>query len=372
MSHATMNAAPGWCLRFLSGAVRGRSIALRAGTQVAGAAQACEVLLPPSDAQAQHLEFKVGELLLSVRCLPGAEARINGEPMPATRRSVVVGDVITVGRIDFQIERSYGAVDVDLSADAGPDSMFLPPEPADAAAAVPAAARSTGRGRTWAVGALVWLLAMAGGWWVMGSSASERRGGAAPELPAIEAVLKDYPEAEVLAGSNGFVVKGFVESQARRQALQRALQPFGPRVTVSVHAVDELIEQARRFVSDPGLAVTYAGKGRLVVSGKTEKDEVRDLLHRLGEDLHPAVVVSDRVQYARPKPAPVAAVQRDQWEAWQRALPSRMVSVTEDGHGLRYIQLADGSLYFEGSVLKSGVELKDLRTQAPPVPEAGP
>ena len=51
---------------------------------------------------------------------------------------------------------------------------------------------------------------------------------------------------------------------------------------------------------------------------------------------------------------------RDQWAAWQKVLPSRMVSITDDGQGLRYIQLANGNVYFEGAVLKSGDELANL------------
>ena len=37
-----------------------------------------------------------------------------------------------------------------------------------------------------------------------------------------------------------------------------------------------------------------------------------------------------------------------------------MVSITEDGNGLRHIQLSNGSRYYEGSVLRSGAELKRI------------
>ena len=358
MSNSTVHASPGWCLRFLSGAVRGRSITLQPGTNVVGSEADCQILLPASDVRGRHLVFSVGELAVSVQRVANADARINGEEMPSTRRSVMVGDVITVGKIDFQIERSYPVAE-------HADSMFLDADAAPEAAEPEVAAAPVQRSRkAWAMGVGVWAIAMVVGWWGLSGNASQAPASDQVDLAVLQLTLKDFPETEVIAGPSGRMsVKGFVESQARRLALQRAVQPFGPRVMVNVHSVDELIDQARRFVSDPGLAVTYGGRGQLVVSGKTESADVQEKIRRLGEDLHPTVLVSDKVQY-RPKPVSAPAEQRDQWAAWQKALPSRMVSVTEDAGGMRYIQLANGSLYFEGSVLKSGAELTNLRTDS--------
>ena len=39
---------------------------------------------------------------------------------------------------------------------------------------------------------------------------------------------------------------------------------------------------------------------------------------------------------------------------------ARMVSITEDSNGLRHIQLSNGNRYYEGSVLRSGAELKSI------------
>lgn len=368
MSNSSMVSSPGWCLRFLSGAVRGRSIPLPRGSSLLGSGADCQVLLPASDAQAHHLELTVGELALSVRRVGDAAARINGEAMATTRRSVIVGDVISLGSIDFQIERSYpaGAAAAAPREPEHADSMFLDGTAAAVAEAAPPPARHR---RAWAVGLCVWALVMTAAWWGLAGNAAPGRPTDQVDLGRLEAALKDFPEAEVLAGPSGRIsVQGFVESQARRQALQRAVQPFGERVAVHVHAVDELIGQARGFVADPGLAVTYAGRGRLVVSGRTEGSEAQARIQRLAADLHPAVLVSDHVQY-RPKAAETPAETKDQWAAWQRALPSRMVSITEDAGGMRYIQLANGNVYFEGSVLKSGAELNGLRAEAP-APEA--
>ena len=67
---------------------------------------------------------------------------------------------------------------------------------------------------------------------------------------------------------------------------------------------------------------------------------------------------------------------RERWAAWQRVLPSRMVGITEDAHGMKYIQLANGSRYYEGSLLRSGAEITRIELDglvlsggAPPPPD---
>jgi type III secretion protein D len=137
--------------------------------------------------------------------------------------------------------------------------------------------------------------------------------------------------------------------------------PFGTQVSVNVHSAEDMVEQARRYVADPGVAVTYTGQGRLLLTGTVEDAAVRQKIRRLSEDLHPSVLVSDKVQY-REKPVAEAKDTdlRAQWDGWQSVLPARMVSITEDGNGLRHIQLSNGGRYYEGSVLRSGAELKRI------------
>lgn len=371
MNRATTPPAktPDWCLRFLTGAERGRTIALAAGTNVLGSAGDCQVLLPSSDVQPHHLAFNVGSVAVSVQRMSPGEVRVNGEELKEARRSLVVGDVVAVGSIEFQIERHYAQ---DHAQDGFGDSMFAGAEGTPLALGASADGVQRNRPGMWALAGTVWILTMLLGVWAFWAHTTVPPASEQVNLQALESALKDFAEIEVVAGTSGRVnIKGFVESQARKLALQRATQPFGSRVSVNVHAVDDLIDQARRFVSDPGVAIAYAGKGRLVVSGKSENPEVQARIRRLGDDLHPIVFVSDKVQY-RARADDAGAEARDQWTAWQRALPSRMVSITEDGAGMRYIQLANGSLYFEGSVLKSGVELNTLRPDANAPPHAAP
>ena len=352
-------ASSAWCLRFLSGAVRGRTIALKPGANVVGSAGDCDVMLPGSDVLPQHLMFTVGELVVSVQKIGAAAAMLNGEEMKQ-RRSVVAGDIVSLGQIDVQLDRHYVSIAHDDGALADWSESVLPSgddEPPEIAVAAPQ------RRRHW-VGGSVIVLALVGiiglAWWD-GASAG-RQAADALDIAAIEKTLAGFPEVEAVAAPGGtLVLRGYVESRGRRIALRDAMLPHGARVTVSVLSADEMLEHARRFVSDPGVSVAYSGHGRLTVSGTVEDEAVRLQLRRLSEDLHPAVLVTDRVRYQRPKNAPKGdAKQRDQWAAWQKVLPARLVGITEDASGLRHIQLANGSRYYEGAVLKSGAELKRI------------
>ncbi|MDR6537769.1 FHA domain-containing protein [Variovorax soli] len=348
----------GWCLRFLSGAVKGRTIALKPGMNVLGSGGECEVMLPGGDVLPRHLVFTVGELVVSMQRLGTASARLNGEEMQQPRRSVVAGDIVSVGQIDFQLDRSYpAAVQEDRMFAAAPDA---------AAAAQAAALAPRGRGPRvgyWA-GGVVALLAVLGlaALWVGGEGGASAAGQGRVNLAEVEKALAPFPEVEVVAVPGGqFSVKGYVESKQRRETLQRAVAPFGSKVAVNVHSAEDMVEQARRYVGDPGVAVTYAGQGRLVLSGTVEDASVRQKIRRLSEDLHPSVLVSDKVQYReKAQPDNKDADLRAQWEGWQSVLPARMVSITEDGNGLRHIQLSNGNRYYEGSVLRSGAELKRI------------
>jgi type III secretion system YscD/HrpQ family protein len=352
---ATSNpsAGPGWCLRFMSGAMKGRTIALKPGANVVGSNGECDIMLPGGDVLPHHLVFNAGELVVSVQKLGTGTLRLNREEMQQARRSLVTGDVVGVGQIELQLERSYPAAEP-------PDPMFASPDsvlPGDTPPPAPLPQRSG----LWA-GAAVLALAAAG---VLGmalwAGGEDRPARAAADLGEVERALKPFGEVEAVAAPGGHVVvKGFVESRARKQALLQTLNRFGSSVTASVFAADELVEQARRYLGTPGVAVNYAGAGRLVLSGASDNDALHEKVRRLGEDLHPAVMVSDKVQYRPAPPSDKDAAARTQWAAWQELLPARLVSITEGSDGMRSIQLANGNRYYEGSVLKSGAELQRI------------
>lgn len=348
--------SPSWCLRFLSGALRGRTFALKPGANTLGSASDCELLLPGSEAQPRHLVFSVGELVVSVQKVGTAVVLLNGREMQYPRKSVVAGDVIRVGHIEFQLDQVYPVEEPDDSMFAGPMSRL----PGDDALGSP---RRHARSPLFWGGASLVLLA-AGGLVALAIWSRQAVGpaaAAAVDLGEVEQVLAVFPETEVQALPGGhFNVKGYVETRQRRQALRDALARFGRRVSVNVHAAEDMVEQARRYVSDPAIAITYRGQGRLEVSGTVDDESVRGKLMRLSEDLYPTVQVSDKVQYV-PRPVRPRAVQeepRDSMQGWQRLLPSPVVGITTDEEtGMSHIQLANGARYYEGAVMPSGAQI---------------
>lgn len=366
---------PTWCLRFLGGPLRGRTITLKPGANALGSSAECEVLLPGSDVLPRHLVLLVGEVVVSLQKVGTASAQLNGEDIRQPRRSVVAGDVITVGRIEFQLDQAYPAAEQDDPLFAGPQSV-LP----DAAAPPQAPAAPVRRSSRW-VGAGIAALAVLG---LVGLAVRGQAVGGSPDiapvnLAEVERVLAAFPEAEVQALPGGqFNVKGYVETRQRRQSLREAMAPFGRRVSVNVHSAEEMVEQARRYLSDPAIAIAYEGRGRLVVSGTVDDESVRHKVRRLGEDLHPTVLVADRVQVLPrpPRPAQTEAEAQAQAAAWQRLLPAPVVSISADASGKHHIQLANGSRYYEGAMLRSGAVLTRIDPEGvtvrggtgPPVP----
>src|SRR5687768_1255511 len=187
-----------WCLRFQNGALRGRTIALKHGSNVLGSGADCDVMLPGGEVEPRHLQLTVGELLVSAQTLGASPAQLNGEEMSAQRRSVLAGDVLSDGGIAFQLDQ----VQSPAAQPQAPDSMFAGDEELPPVQAQPAA--STHRGRWIGGGAVVAVLvgALALAPW----EASGRR--TLPEsvdLQALQRLLAGYPEVEAVAAPGGAV-----------------------------------------------------------------------------------------------------------------------------------------------------------------------
>lgn len=347
-----------WCVRFMKGSLKGRTIALKHGDNTLGSAGDCDVMLPGGEVQPHHLVIHVGELAVALQRVGAAVIALNGVDVHQARRSAMPGDVIRLGGLELQLEQVLPRAEA-------LDSMFADGDAADPASPR-AGARQAERGASFWAGVGLLVLAIVGLVGVtlgVNSAAALTQGAAAVNLASVERAAAAFPEVHVeTAGGGQLAVRGFVESRLRLVELRRALQRFGSGVTIDVQSADDLVEQATRYLGDPGVAMSYAGHGRLVASGSAQDDAVRARIRRLAEELHPFVIVSDKVQYhaAAAPLAKAADASPAQWTAWQALLPSRLVGITEDDSGLSYIQLANGSRYYEGSMLKPGVELQRI------------
>ena len=345
-----------WVLRFLGGAMKGRTIALERGTSTLGSAAACEVMLPEREVPERHLVFEVGSVAATVQRVADAPASLNGQALGTTRRQLAVGDRLEVGAIGMQVDRTWPAVD---EASEWGDSI-LPPEAASLAGAS-GKPRPRARHRQTAAALLLLLAAAVLGAGLMVRPAARDDAASHRRLAELERAVTAYPEVRIVLGSGGQVgLQGIVETRARRESLVRLVADHGVRADVKVQTAEDLVEQARRYLGAPDLSLAYAGGGRLVVSGTIEDESVRERIRRLGEDLHPMVLVADKLEVRPKSQAEKDAQQRAQWAAWQGVLPARIVGITEDAHGRRYLQLANGSRYYEGAVLRSGAELTHI------------
>ena len=127
--------------------------------------------------------------------MDGAAARLNGDDLPAQRKTVLPGDILTIGQIDLELDRHVAEAD---------DPMFVWSDSAlgddDAPrAAPPAAPLRTGR-RAGAIAAVVVALAAAGALaaWRGGADGAPHEA-TAPTPGQIQALLAAYPEVEVVA-----------------------------------------------------------------------------------------------------------------------------------------------------------------------------
>lgn len=367
MSQATASASPSatWCVRFLNGPLRGRTIALKHGTNVVGSGSDCDILLQ-GDVLPRHLVFTVGDIAVSIQKQGTAQVRLNGDELSMQRRSAVRGDIISVGTVDFELDKLSVEGQADSAVEGRADADLDEPAALAMSTASPA---TTARAKTalpyrqaLIVGGVIVLATVS---IVMGLHSYEPGGhtwtaiSPTTDIESLHRLVADYPEVKVIDHADGKVgVRGFVESRTRRATLIETLRRFGDNVSVNVHAADDLAEQARRYLNEPDLSVDYAGQGRLVVSGVTTNEAVHDKVSRLGADLRSVVAVVDEVESERSKSSPLK--NRSDLSEWQGSLPAQMVGLTEMPNGMRHIQLSNGKRYYEGSTLKSGDELVNI------------
>ncbi|SCB31060.1 FHA domain-containing protein [Cupriavidus alkaliphilus] len=352
--------ASGWTLRFLGGDVYGRQVTLRRGANVLGTAADVDISVPGAEVQPRHLVLNVGELAVSAERVGEAAVTVNGRATTQRAFALAGGDILTIGALDVELLRAQPGMSE------ATDTLFAWAESGRRAARDADAQQQGGRrpGR-----ALLATLGVAGVVGLVGAgwlAATYANGGLAPRTQqadpaAVRKTVAAYPELEVVSLPNGTVtVKGFVNSRVDRQRIVQALAPFGRGVQQQVRSADDLIEHIQRYLDEPGVGIAYQGQGRVLLSGTADPVHGRDKVRRVIEDLHPGVLVSDKIDYRETAESRRRQVRDGHMENWQGVFPARVVSITEDGNGTRSVQLANGARYFEGAVLKNGAEIERI------------
>lgn len=348
----------GWTLRLLGGAVYGRVISLRRGANVLGAASDVDISVPGDDVQPRHLVLNVGELAVSAERIGEAQVKVNGRDTTQRVIALAGGDILTVGSLDMELLRAAPA------ASETTDTLFAWAESGRRAARADSdePVRRSSRWVLGGIGVLVVALLIGAGW--LAATLSQDGGFARTaqvDPAAVRETVAGYPELEVVSLPNGAVtVRGFVNSRVDRQRIAQALAPFGRGVQQQVRSADDIIEHIQRYVDEPGVGIAYQGNGRVVLTGTADPVAGRDKVKRVIEDLHPGVLVSDRIDYRETADSRRRHLREGRWDNWQGVFPARVVSITDNGDGTRYVQLANGSRYFEGAVLKNGAEIEKI------------
>jgi hypothetical protein len=344
-----------WRLQFLRGPQHGRSVLLRHGENWIGSGADCEIVLADNDIEAKQLLLQVGDIAASIRNFGTTEVKINGEPLARQRRSLVPGDVLSLGKIKFEIDRVSPAEEVvdmleppervsDASADAtGQQTPETVPRPfMHRLLAAYGGVASVVGALLLAIGIFSW----AGGW----TDGRKGENTQVERVRELQQALTRYPELVLRAAGGRLTVTGYVSTGEERRQVQDLVLHSGTGAAADVHVVGDLLARARQYFSDTQLAITYDGQGRLVISGAADQDAVWQRIRNFTEDIGSVAEVRDKVQYqhAQEPAAPSDAIQ----------VPV-IVGVYLD-EGARYLQTANGARYFEGGQLQDGAEIVSI------------
>jgi hypothetical protein len=183
------------------------------------------------------------------------------------------------------------------------------------------------------------------------------------DLDRLERAVRAYPEVHIgHPPGKPFVVSGFVTSATEKASLRQTVQSMAPQVELQVRTADELRAQAQQLIGDPEVSLHYQGRGRLLAQGQVSNSQLSERIRQINADWQPHAFIQDQLEIQ--KKVTSKKTDAESVAFWQKQLPSRLVSINQSGNGLPYIQLDNHHLYFEGSVLKSGAEIKKIEPNA--------
>jgi hypothetical protein len=347
-NHAT------WRLLFVAGPQRGRAVQLQRGENWIGSSPECAIVVASDDIAAKQILLSVGDIAVSIRNAGDAEVRLNGAPLDRQRRSISPGDIVTLAKVKFEIDRVLPG-----ELHSGPGTSERAADYAWQKAMTPATGTSTaravwGRLRTswgaWAVLAGLCLVSVGVFPGVVdGDSPADDMRARDERTVALQRTLAPYPNVAVRDDKAGqLAVAGYVINAEERRRVQELVRQSSLPASFDVHVASDVLNRARQFFSGTALSVDYDEARNIVISGTVGQAALAQRIKNFIADMHGTVSVVDKVQYKLERP--IASSPRT-------PLPTVVGVFVERAGGTRWIQTADGARYQEGSQLNGGLQV---------------
>jgi type III secretion protein D len=283
-------------LKVLEGLHAGAELDLPDGTYIIGSDLQCDLVLLDPGVEKQHLRLHVENRRVNAERLGDARTEVRGALVASKAFGIGDGDVVRLGPAAFSlVVPRDAAAGHSVDGQALPETQDYPPSgnPQEALA---------GNGR--------------------------RRIALALSILAF------------LVGTGAFIgLRAFEVPPAKAGA-------FSPADTAPLPATSgqDYAARVREFILDDRLDVRLDPNGRIVVSGTTQKAEVREQIARLQKEFAKSVEIVDRISYVLDKTPP----NRIQ-------IPQRIVDISMGSP--RWFKTADGTRNFEGSTMADGAEV---------------
>ena len=345
-----------WRLVFVAGPQRGRTINLQRGENWIGSSPECGIVLAAEDISPRQLLLSVGDIAASVRNAGEGEASLNGALLDRQRRTIGSGDVVTLGKIKFEIER-VSAEEIETT----PTGNERTADYAWQKALKPAAGASAGllsakgagkRLRTsWSVWAVVGgLILVSVGVFSRTVDADTPAGNAqvkAERVAALRRTLTGYPEVQIRDEDAGQIaIAGYVVNAEDRRKVQELVRQSALPASFDVHVASDALNRAKQFLNGTNVTAEYDESKNIVLSGTVSQLALAQRVKNFVADMAGTVKVVDKVQYNIARPVTAGP-----------ALPTIVGVFIDRSGGTRWIQTADGKRYGEGNHIKDGLQV---------------
>lgn len=347
-----------WRLVFVAGPQRGRTINLQRGENWIGSSPECAIVLAADDISPRQLLLSAGDIAASVRNAGEGEAWLNGEPLDRQRRTIGTGDIVSLGKTKFELERVLlEELEATPTGDArAADYAWqkaLTPA-ADAPAGLLSAHAFWKRLRAswsaWAVlGGLVLVSVGVFSRAVDANAPADNPQARAKRIDILRRMLASYQDVVMRDDSAGQVsIAGYVINAEDRRKVQELVRQSALPASVDVHVASDVLNRARQFFSGTSVTADYDESKNVVLAGTVNQAGLAQRVRNFVADMAGTVKVVDKVQYNIAQP--VGAGPRV-------TLPAIVGVFIDRSGGARWIQTADGRRYGEGHLIKDGLQV---------------